>query len=80
VGFWEVLQQIPLAVTSAFPSSVTFPPDVAVVCVIPATLAVDTTARVGFGLQDVKNSVNPIKRIGITIILNELFIGRFVIF
>jgi hypothetical protein len=49
VGFSELFQQTPLEVTSAFPSLVTFPPDVALVCVIPLTLVVVKTARVGFG-------------------------------
>jgi hypothetical protein len=77
VGFCEELQQTPLAVTSAFPSSDTFPPAVAVSCVIPVTPEVVTIARVGFGLQEVRHRVNPIKRTGIKIILNKLFIGGF---
>jgi hypothetical protein len=34
VGFWEILQQTPRAVTVALPSSVTSPPEVAVIAVI----------------------------------------------
>ena len=42
VGFCEVLQHTPRAVTLVPPSAVTFPPDVAVVCVTPVILAVVT--------------------------------------
>ncbi len=44
VGFAEVLQQTPLAVTAAPPSAVTFPPLVAVVWVI---LVTEVVVRVG---------------------------------
>jgi hypothetical protein len=71
VGFPELFQQTPLEVTSAFPSLVTFPPVVAVVCVISVTLAVVTTGGVGFFLQEVRHSVELIRRKTSTGILNE---------
>jgi hypothetical protein len=77
VGFSELFQQTPLEVTSAFPSLVTFPPDVAVVCVIPVTMVVVTTGRVGFGLQEVRNTVRIIKS---TIIMGILAEGYIVVF
>jgi hypothetical protein len=46
-GFGEVLQHTPLAVTVAPPSEITFPPLVAVVCVISVTGDVDTVGAVG---------------------------------
>ena len=46
VGFWEVLQQTPLAVTSAPPSEVTFPPLEAVVMVMEETAVVVTVGAV----------------------------------
>ena len=42
VGFWEVDQHTPRAVTVALPSLVTFPPLVAVVCVILEAASVVT--------------------------------------
>jgi hypothetical protein len=48
VGFAEVPQQTPLAVTSAPPSSVTLPPDTAVVVVSPVTAVVVTTGISSF--------------------------------
>jgi hypothetical protein len=74
VGFSEVFQQTPLEVTSAPPSPVTFPPDVAVVWVIAVTLAVVTTGRVGFFLQEVRINVELIKRIIIAGIFEQVFI------
>jgi hypothetical protein len=71
VGFSELFQQTPLEVTSAFPSLVTFPPVVAVVCVTLVALEVVTTGVVGFFLQAVKQSVKLIKKIIITGILTE---------
>jgi hypothetical protein len=49
VGFDEVLQQTPLAVTAAPPSDVTFPPLVAVVPVIFVTGVVVTVGMPEFG-------------------------------
>ena len=45
VGYEEVSQQTPRAVTAESPSSVTFPPPVAVVSVISLTLDVVTVGR-----------------------------------
>ena len=45
-GFGEVLQHIPLAVTTAPPSVMTLPPDVAADCVIAVTAAVVTVGVV----------------------------------
>jgi len=71
VGLSDVFQQIPLEVTSAPPSSVTFPPADAVVWVIPETTVVVTTGRSVFSLQEVKQINVPIKRIKITGVLIE---------
>ena len=49
VGFDEVLQHTPLAVTVDPPSDVTFPPLLAVVCVVLVTAVVVTVGRTGFG-------------------------------
>ena len=46
VGFDDVLQQTPRMVTAAPPSEVTFPPDVAVVCVMLVTSSVVTVGDV----------------------------------
>ena len=46
VGFWDVLQQIPLTVTAAPPSLVMFPPLVAVVEVIADMAVVVSTGIV----------------------------------
>jgi hypothetical protein len=60
VGPVLVDQQTPLAVKFSPPSSVTFPPDVAVVSVISDTLVVAREGRVGPFLQEKHNIVNPI--------------------
>ena len=71
VGFSEVFQQTPLEVTTAVPSLVTFPPVVAVVCVIPVTSVVVTTGGVGFFLHEVIQIREQVKRIIIKGILNK---------
>jgi len=57
VGLSEVFQHTPCAVTSAPPSPVTFPPDVAVVWVMADTPDVVTTGGTGSFLQEVRHSV-----------------------
>jgi len=49
VGLVLVLQHIPLAVTDAFPSEVTFPPPEAVVVEVAEGLEVITVGATGFG-------------------------------
>ena len=55
VGFPEIFQHTPLAVTFALPSVVTFPPPVAVVWVIPVIVLVETAGGV-ISLLVVKDS------------------------
>jgi hypothetical protein len=74
VGFWVVPQQIPRDVTSAPPSPVTFPPDIALVCVIPDALTVVTAGTVTF-LQDCIISIKRIEKKTSMIILRKDFIG-----
>ena len=73
VGDCDVLQQTPFAVIDAPPSSVTFPPEDAVVWAIAVTLLVDTEGRVGSFSQDVRYIIELIVRITITGILNMCF-------
>ena len=52
VGFWFMLQQTPLAVTSAPPSDVTLPPLIAADSVISVTGNVTTLGFSGSGLHE----------------------------
>ena len=56
VGFVEVLQHTPLAVTGVMPSLVTFPPQVAVVYEMSLTVLVLTS---GMGSKVLKNRCVP---------------------
>lgn len=62
-GLAEVFQQTPLDLMEAPPSSVMFPPEVAVVRVIPVTLSVVRTGRLSLLLQAMKNTNDPAKTI-----------------
>ena len=74
VGSAEVFQHTPLAMTSSPPSDVTFPPDVALVCVIAETFAVVTDGGTAF-LHDSAQSTAQINTITITGVLKFRFIG-----
>jgi hypothetical protein len=74
VGFPEVFQHTPLAITSAPSSPVTMPPDVAFVWVIAETTDVDTTGGTGSFLQEVRQSVVKIKKMQNPEILNVVFV------
>ena len=76
IGFSFSHQQTPLAVTSAPPSSVTFPPDEAVVRVISDTPVVVREGRVGSFLQEKQIIVSPIK----SMTISDIRISRFMIF
>jgi hypothetical protein len=71
VGFTEVPQHTPLAVTDPPPSDVMLPPETADVDVIEVTAVVVTTGGVISSLQEVIKNNEPIKRIIITGILIE---------
>ncbi len=76
VGFSAVFQQTPRDVTSAEPSSVIFPPDDAVVCVISVALVVVATGKVvAFFLHSVKLRTEKTIRIRITVFLDKWFIS-----
>jgi hypothetical protein len=75
VGSAEVDQHTPLAVTSAPPSDVTLPPDVAPVWVTAETLAVVTTGGVGFFLHDTEHTTEHNSTNANTGILDEGFIA-----
>ena len=77
VGLVAVPQQTPLAVTSAPPSPVIFPPDVATVVVIPFTEIVVKTGGEGFFLQEVWNTIEHIKKIALIGILIDFFKVQF---
>jgi hypothetical protein len=62
VGSCSVLQQTPLAVTSAPPSEVIFPPETALLTVTPLIGTVDKTGRSGFFLHEITDN-EPVKRI-----------------
>ena len=78
VGFVKIPQQTPLEVTSSFPSEVTVPPVVALVCVISLTLAVVTTGRslssAGLGMVSsfLHESKNCIEKIKMQIVIDTL--------
>ena len=71
VGFSEEFQHTPLELTAAFPSLVTFPPVVAVVCEIPVTVVVVTTGVVGFFLHEAIQISEQKKRVITRGILNK---------
>jgi hypothetical protein len=73
VGFSEVFQQTPLAVTSAPPSAVTLPPEVAVVRVTADTAAVVSVGGTGSFLQELSQRTDPAKSKVITKILRSAF-------
>jgi hypothetical protein len=58
VGFALKLQQIPLDVTGESPSSVTSPPDFAVVCDISIISAVVSAGSAGFFSHDIRKIHN----------------------
>ena len=68
VGLFEVPQHMPLDSIEAPPSSVMFPPEIAVVRVIPVTLSVVRTGRFApFLLQELMPVIEHIRRILITV-------------
>jgi hypothetical protein len=74
VGFPEVFQHTPLAITSAPSSQVTIPPDIAFVWVIAEITDVDTTGGTGSFLQEVRQNVVKIIRMKTPEILNMVFV------